>query len=209
MLTHDLKHQITYQWLKITISQFIKITTTYLIKNCVKYLCLLNKLLDLILSTHQRNKNLQKLTSKIIINTYVQIRDNKQIFHAFFLNIWNYSPEVINIQRQKVELNNILPRANNFDIKKGLEYLFYYMPPTSNKIYEDKDKSKHKSFFVKTELRHIKVQLLENHFILFLLIFFSEIISHEKINRTRIFLTWNWQLIRDWREIKQENMIHN
>ena len=27
-------------------------------------------------------------------------------------------------------------------------------------------------------------------------------------NRIRIFLTWNWQLIRDWPEIKQENMIH-
>ena len=32
-------------------------------------------------------------------------------------------------------------------------------------------------FFVKTEVRHIELQFLVNHFILFLLIFFSEIIS--------------------------------
>ena len=32
-------------------------------------------------------------------------------------------------------------------------------------------------FFEKNELRHIKLQVLVNHFILFLLIFFSEIIS--------------------------------
>ena len=57
--------------------------------------------------------------------------DNKQIFHAFLFNIRNYSPEVINIT---------LPRVNIFDIKqKGMEYLFYYMPPTPNKIWEDKD----------------------------------------------------------------------
>ena len=58
--------------------------------------------------------------------------DNKQILHAFLFNIRNYSPEVINI---------ILPRVNIFDIKqKGMEYyLFYYMPPTPNKIWEDKD----------------------------------------------------------------------
>ena len=48
--------------------------------------------------------------------------------------------EVINIERRKAELNIILPRVNNFDIKqkKGLEYLFYYMPPTPNKIWQDK-----------------------------------------------------------------------
>ena len=31
-------------------------------------------------------------------------------------------------------------------------------------------------------------------------------LTHEKINRIQI--SRNWQLIRDWREIKQENMIH-
>ena len=47
---------------------------------------------------------------------------------------------VINIQRRQAELNIILPRVNNFDIKqkKGMEYSFYYMPPTPNKIWEDK-----------------------------------------------------------------------
>ena len=28
------------------------------------------------------------------------------------------------------------------------------------------------------------------------------------MSRIWIFVTWNWQFIRDWREIKQENMIH-
>ena len=43
---------------------------------------------------------------------------NKQIFHAFLFNIRNYKPEVSNIQRREVELNIILPRVNNFDIKQ-------------------------------------------------------------------------------------------
>ena len=42
----------------------------------------------------------------------------KQIFLAFLLNIRNYSPEVINIQRHEAELNIILSRVNNFDIKQ-------------------------------------------------------------------------------------------
>ena len=61
---------------------------------------------------------------------------NKQIFHAVLFNIRNYSPEVINIQQRKLELNITLPRVNNFNIKqkKGMEYLFYYMLPTTKKI---------------------------------------------------------------------------
>ena len=47
-----------------------------------------------------------------------QICYNKQVFHAFLFNIRNYSPEVINIQRREAELNIILPRVNNFDIKQ-------------------------------------------------------------------------------------------
>ena len=43
---------------------------------------------------------------------------NKEIFHAFLFNISNYSPEVINIQRREGELNVVLLRVNNFDIKK-------------------------------------------------------------------------------------------
>ena len=47
-----------------------------------------------------------------------------------------HSPEVINIQQRKLELNITLPRVNNFNIKqkKGMEYLFYYMLPTPKKI---------------------------------------------------------------------------
>ena len=58
----------------------------------------------------------------------------------FLFNIRNYSLEVINIQRRDAELNIILPRVNNFDIKqqKGMEYLFYYVPSTPNKIWKDK-----------------------------------------------------------------------
>ena len=43
----------------------------------------------------------------------------KQIFHAFLFNFRNYSPEVINIQRREKELNIILQRVNNFDIKQN------------------------------------------------------------------------------------------
>ena len=35
-------------------------------------------------------------------------------------------------------------------------------------------------FFVKAELRHIKLQLLANHFILFLLIYFLKSLAYEK-----------------------------
>ena len=50
------------------------------------------------------------------------------------------SPEVINIQQRDAELNIILPRVNNFDIKqkKDMEYLSYYRLPTPNKIWEGK-----------------------------------------------------------------------
>ena len=66
--------------------------------------------------------------------------NNKQIFHAFLFNIRNYSPEVY-IQRREAELNIILPRVNNFNIKqkKGMEHLCYYMPPTPKMIWEDRD----------------------------------------------------------------------
>ena len=61
-----------------------------------------------------------------------------------------------------------------------MEYLFYYMPPTPNKIKTNKTQQilvKTQVFFVKTELQHIQLQLLVNHFISPLLIFFSEIIN--------------------------------
>ena len=59
-----------------------------------------------------------------------------------------------------------------------MEYYFYYMPPTANKIWEVKsNKTQQISvttqiFFVKAELQHIQLQQLVNHFILLLLIFF-------------------------------------
>ena len=49
---------------------------------------------------------------------------NKQIFHAFLFNIKNYSHEVINIQQHEAELNIILPRVNNFDIKQKRHGIF-------------------------------------------------------------------------------------
>ena len=45
--------------------------------------------------------------------------NNKQIFHAFFFNIRNYSPKVRNIKRREAELNIILNSVNNFDIKQN------------------------------------------------------------------------------------------
>ena len=67
--------------------------------------------------------------------------NDEQIFHTFLFNIRNYSPEVNNIQQREAELDIILPRVNNFDIKqkKDMKYLFKYMPPIPNKIWEDKD----------------------------------------------------------------------
>ena len=106
-------------------------------------------------------------------------KNNKQIFYAFLFDIRNYSPEVINFQRCEA----ILPRVNNFKIKQKRHGIFYYMAPTPDKIWEDKDQQnttisiKTQVSFVKTELRHIKLQLILNHFILYLLIFFSEVIS--------------------------------
>ena len=40
------------------------------------------------------------------------------LFHAFLFISRNYFPEVINIQRLKVEFNVILPMVYNFDIKQ-------------------------------------------------------------------------------------------
>ena len=37
---------------------------------------------------------------------------------SFFVNIRNYSPKLINIQRREAALNILLSRANNFDIKQ-------------------------------------------------------------------------------------------
>ena len=39
--------------------------------------------------------------------------------------------------------------------------------------------------------------------------FFLKSLTHEKVNRIRIFQTWNWQVIRDWRKIKEKNIIYD
>ena len=39
------------------------------------------------------------------------------IFHAFLFNIRHYLPEAINIQRREGELNIVLLRVNNFNVK--------------------------------------------------------------------------------------------
>ena len=49
---------------------------------------------------------------------------NKQIFYAFFYNIRDYSPEVINIT---------LPRVNNFDIKQKSHGIFVSLHATNTK----------------------------------------------------------------------------
>ena len=88
---------------------------------------------------------------------------NRQIFLAVLFNIRNYSPEVINIQRREAELNIILPRVNNFDIKQkkawNICFIICHQHQTrSGKIKTNKTQQisvKTQVFFVKTELRHI------------------------------------------------------
>ena len=55
-----------------------------------------------------------------MLNEYIKLHkiiNNKQIFHVLLFNTKNYSPEVTNIRRCDAELNIILPRVNNFNIK--------------------------------------------------------------------------------------------
>ena len=73
-----------------------------------------------------------------------------------------YSPEVINIQRRQDELNNIIPRVNNFHIKKrhGI-FVLLYATKTKNDLGRKKLTKHSKFFIVKTELQQrIKLQLL-------------------------------------------------
>ena len=88
---------------------------------------------------------------------------NKQIFYVFLFNIRSYSPEVINIQRREAELNMILPRVNNFDIKQKKAWnicfiMWHQLQTRSGKIKANKTQQisvETQGFFVKTELRHI------------------------------------------------------
>ena len=98
------------------------------------------------------------------------------MFHAFLFNVRNYSPKVINIQRREAELNSILPRVDNFEIKQkktwNICFIIWHQHQTRwGKIKTNKTLHilvKTQVFFVKTELHHIKLQILVNHFILFL-----------------------------------------
>ena len=138
----------------------------------------------------------------------------KQMFHAFMFNIRNYSPEVINIQRREVYLNIILPRLINFDIKHkkkawNFVLLGHQQQTRSGKIKANKTVNfgHNTSFLCKNwTTTYLTTTPSKSFYFTFVDIFFLKSLTYEKINRIRIFLTWNWQLIRDWREIKQETL---
>ena len=47
----------------------------------------------------------------------------------FLFNVRNYPPGVSIIQRRKLELNIILPRVNNFDIKQKMAWTIRFIIP--------------------------------------------------------------------------------
>ena len=75
---------------------------------------------------------------------------NKQIFHAFLFNIRNYSPDVTN----EAELNIILPRVNNFDIKQKKAWDICFMIFHQHQTRSGKIKTK------KTQQISVKTQVL-------------------------------------------------
>ena len=77
-----------------------------------------------------------------------------------------------------------------------MEYLFYYVPPTPNKIWQDKGQQntanfgQNLSFFRKNVTRtYLTTTPSKPFYIIFDNIFFLKSLTHEKINRVRIFLT--------------------
>ena len=70
----------------------------------------------------------------------------------------------------QAELNIILLRVNNFDIKQKRHVIFVLLYATNTKQDLGKENtanfSRNTSFFVRTELQHTQLQLLINHFIL-------------------------------------------
>ena len=152
----------------------------------------------------------------IHINQSNNSGNNKQTFHAFLFNIRNYSLEVINLQLRESELNIILPRVNNFDIKQekpwNICFIICHQHQTrSGKIRANKTQQvsfKTLYFFCENWITTYLTTTPSKTFHIFVAIFFLKSLTHEKFNRIQIFLTWNWQLIRDWPEIKLENMIH-
>ena len=134
---------------------------------------------------------------KILIKLVDQY--NKQIFHAFLFNIRNYSPEVINIQRGEVELNIILPGVNNFNIKQKKHGIYVLLYATNTKqdleryrlTKHSKVWSKHTSCFPKNwTTTYLTTFPSKSFYIIFVDIFFLKL-THEKINRIWIFVTWN------------------
>ena len=145
------------------------------------------------------------------------MNNNKQIFHAFLFNTRNYSPEVINIQRREAELDIILPRVNNFDIKQekawNICFIICHQHQTrSGKIKTKKTQQisvKTSFFFCKNwTTTYLTTAPSKSFYNIFVDTFFLKSLNYDKINRIQIFLKWNWQLIWDWRKIKQEKMIH-
>ena len=77
--------------------------------------------------------NLFNLFTYLTDSSHMKLYFNKQIFHAFLFNVRNYSLGVINIQRRDAELNIILRRVNNFDIKQKRHGMFVSLYATNTK----------------------------------------------------------------------------
>ena len=77
-------------------------------------------------------------------------------------NSRNYSPEVINVQQREAELNIILPRVNNFEIKQKKAWnicftICHKHQTRSGKIKANKTQQisvKTQVYFKKSELQH-------------------------------------------------------
>ena len=132
--------------------------------------------------------------------------DNKQIFHSFLWNVRNYSPEVINIQLRKAELNIVLPWENNVDIEQKKVWNICFIicqqhQTRSGKIKANKTQQilvTRQVFFRKSwTTTYLATTSSKSFYISFKKFSVNKIIIHKKTNRIWIFLTWNWQLIRD------------
>ena len=80
---------------------------------------------------------------------------------CLLFSIRNYSPEVLNIQRREADLNIILPRVNNFDIKQKEAWNICFIICHQHQTGPGKIKTKkaanfgqNTGFFVKAELQH-------------------------------------------------------
>ena len=69
-------------------------------------------------------------TSYDVVRRRIDVETTSCVYRG---NIRNYSSEVINIHRRKVELNIKLPRVNNFNIKQKRHGIFVLLYATSTK----------------------------------------------------------------------------